>query len=130
MPQTKNQNILIKKRLNKAREALNDAIFLYKNNRIGRTVLNSLYYAVFYSVKALLVKKDFDSSKHSGIMAFFNKEFVKIGLVPKDLGRFYKEIFEIRQMSDYDDLFSIGSHDIPDLIKRTTQFIEYIEKII
>jgi uncharacterized protein (UPF0332 family) len=41
--------------------------------------MNRLYYAMFYAVLALLQEKEMGTSKHSGAIALFDREFV----VPK-----------------------------------------------
>ena len=44
------------------------------NLKIGqyKTALNRSYYAVFHAMRAANILKGFDSSKHSGVIAFFN----------------------------------------------------------
>ena len=38
---------------------------------------NRVYYGMFYAVLALLIYEPYASSKHSGVLAYFNKHFVK-----------------------------------------------------
>ena len=42
-----------------------------------RTSLNRSYFAVFHAMRAANCLLGFDSSKHSGVIAFFNKEYLK-----------------------------------------------------
>ena len=51
------------------------------NLKIGeyRTSLNRSYYAVFHIMRSAKALKGFDSSKHSGVIAFFTKEYLKTG---------------------------------------------------
>src|SRR5208283_3868330 len=93
---------LINYRRQKAKESFAAAKILYKNGNFFSAV-NRLYYAVFYQVTALLLTKGFASSKHSGVMALFNKEFVKTGIITKKSGKFYGRLFELRQEGDYAD---------------------------
>lgn len=46
-----------------------------ENLKIGRykTALNRSYYAVFHAMRAANILRGFDSSKHSGVIAFFYK---------------------------------------------------------
>ena len=41
------------------------------------------------------------SSKHSGVQSLFNRFWVREGRISKDLGRFFSELFDARQASDY-----------------------------
>lgn len=67
---------LAKYRMEMAREMLSAAegnleIMQYK------TSLNRSYYAIFHAMRAMNILKGFDSSKHSGVIAYFNKEYLK-----------------------------------------------------
>ena len=79
---------LIKYRLKKSKETLNDAKIMFEIASLTSTV-NRIYYAMFYAVNGLLLSKNFSSSKHSGVRALLNKEFINNGLVDKELGKFY-----------------------------------------
>ncbi len=68
---------LIEYRLEQSKEAIDDANFLFENNRSLRGVVNRIYYAMFYAVLALLVLEPFKSSKHSGVIGYFNRRFIK-----------------------------------------------------
>ncbi len=54
-----------------AQENLQDARIMYDNGRY-KNALNRAYYAIFHSVRAVIALDGFDSSKHSGVIAFFN----------------------------------------------------------
>jgi uncharacterized protein (UPF0332 family) len=86
--------------LSRANETLDDAKILFDNGKLSSSV-NRIYYAMFYAVSALLLTKGLSSSKHSGVLALFNKEFVNTTVVEREAGRFYNEIFEFRQKGDY-----------------------------
>jgi uncharacterized protein (UPF0332 family) len=59
----KELNDLIKYRIDRAREALEEARVLAGSGH-WNTCVNRLYYACFYAVSALLSKHDLSSSKH------------------------------------------------------------------
>ena len=66
-------------RIERAKEMLDAA---KGNLEIGqfKTSLNRSYYAIFHAMRAANILKGFDSSKHSGVIAFFNKEYLKEGI--------------------------------------------------
>lgn len=61
------------------------------------TYVNRLYYASFYAVSALLLLHDKSFAKHSGIRSAFHREFVRSGIVSKELGHLYDRLFDSRQ---------------------------------
>lgn len=119
---------IIEYRLKRAKECIEDANILFENGKLYSTV-NRAYYAMFYSVNALILSKSLSSPKHSGVKALFNKEFVVKGLVNKESGRFYSRMLERRQKSDYKDLVEFNKEDVEDWFNQAKEFIKTIEKL-
>ena len=71
-----NPEELITKRLNKAYKNLDVAKSLFANKFYGDSVSKS-YYAIFFAAKALLLTKKLYPKKHSGVISFLNRYFVK-----------------------------------------------------
>jgi hypothetical protein len=86
---------LVLYRLNRADESLEEALILLERDHIN-TFVNRLYYACFYAVTALLLSKVLSSSKHSGVRALFHQNFVKNGLINKEMGKYYDKLFDTR----------------------------------
>lgn len=63
--------------------------------------VNRLYYAAFYAVSAVLIKRNMTFRKHSGVRGAFHLEYVATGLLDVKWGRLYDQLFEDRQESDY-----------------------------
>ena len=65
------------------------------NLEIGqyKTSLNRSYYAIFHAMRAMNILKGFDSSKHSGVIAYFNKEYRKQRFIVAQLSRQKSKIF-------------------------------------
>jgi uncharacterized protein (UPF0332 family) len=70
---------LVLYRLEQADESLESAQLLL-DYRKYRPCVSRSYYAMFYAILALLAKKRHATSKHSGAIAAFNREFVKKGV--------------------------------------------------
>ena len=119
---------LIKYRLKKSKETLNDAKIMFEIASLTSTV-NRIYYAMFYAVNGLLLSKNFSSSKHSGVRALLNKEFINNGLVDKELGKFYSKIFEERQEGDYKDFAKFNTEVVKNWLNDAEDFINEIEKL-
>jgi uncharacterized protein len=58
-------------RLQQARESLEEAQYLFSGGKSLRSVVNRLYYGMFYAVLALLIYEPYASSKHSGVLSYF-----------------------------------------------------------
>ena len=93
-----------KYRIERAREDLEAAHLLYDagNYRIAN---NRAYYAIFHAMRAVLVFDNFDSSKHSGVIAEFRRRYIKEGIFPIEISKMIGSAFTIRNASDYDDMF-------------------------
>ena len=120
---------LIRYRLDRANEALEDAELLLSENRLRATV-NRLYYSMFYAVVALLETKELSSSKHSGVRALFNQHFVKTGLVSKDLGKFYEKLFKNRQKGDYVDFTEFNEEQVGECLEKCQKYMAEIKEIV
>ncbi len=87
---------------------------------------NRLYYSIFYTVSALAQSKGFITSKHGQLIGWFNREFVKTGIITKEKARIYKIAFKYRQESDYEPDFIPNKELLETLL---TEAIELIEEI-
>lgn len=90
------RHTLIQYRLHRAEETYREALLMQRESH-WNACANRLYYACFYAVNALLVKSSYASSKHTGVRSLFNQYFVKTGVISKELGTLYNELFEARQ---------------------------------
>lgn len=120
---------LVNYRLQRANETLSDAEKFIEEVSLN-SVVNRIYYAMFYVVNALLISKGLSSSKHSGVRALFNKEFVNKGLVNKKSGRLYFEMFERRQTGDYRDFIEFKKEDVAKWVDEAKEFVSKIEEIV
>jgi uncharacterized protein len=119
---------LIKYRLEKSKYTLQDAKVLFEKASLS-SVVNRIYYAMFYAVSGLLLSANLSSSKHSGIRSLFNKEFVNKGLFDKELGKFYSKIFEERQEGDYKDFIEFDEYIVRVWLESAEDFIKKIENV-
>ncbi len=93
---------LIEYRISRAKEALDDALYLAKEER-WNSVVNRLYYACFYITVALLVKHNLPHKTHTGTKSQLNLHFAKTGLITKKMRIFYNRLFFERNTGDYDE---------------------------
>ena len=95
---------LSKYRLARAKEDLETAEDNLMNGKY-RASINRSYYAVFHALRAITALDQFDSGKHSGIIAFFNQQYVKTGRFDKAVSKLVDSCFRLREKADYDVFF-------------------------
>jgi len=118
---------LAKYRLKEANESIDEAIYLVSGKKSARSIINRVYYAMFYAVLALIVFEPYSSSKHSGVLSYFNKRFIKEGVFPEELGRLINRAFELRQRGDYREYVEIQYKEVEPLIEKARVFIQAVE---
>ena len=120
---------LIRYRLERAQESLDDAPLL-ADAESWNTCVNRLYYSCFYAVSALPARDGLASSRHTGIRSLFNRNYVRTGVVPRDLARLYNDLFERRQESDYADFVRFRSEQVRPWIPQTERFLAHITSLL
>lgn len=119
------QRDYIKYRLSRAEDAIGEAEVLMEAGYCT-TAVSRLYYACFYAVTALLFAEGESSSKHSGVIALFDRLWIKTGRLPRELGRFYHIMFDRRQESDYRDMVTFERADVEAWLDEAKDFIARI----
>jgi uncharacterized protein (UPF0332 family) len=123
---TDGQKDLVHYRMQRAVETLKEARLMLESGLLHGAA-NRIYYACFYAVVALLLTRNLSSPKHSGVMALFNKHFIKEGTLPADMGKFYSRVFDNRLEGDYGDVVELNEADIRADVKKAEEFVTQIE---
>ena len=95
-----------------------------------KTVANRSYYAVFSAMRAVLALDGIDSKKHSGIIAEFQRLYIKTSIFDKELSVIIKKLFQARANSDYDDFCVISKEDTITQFHDAEKFVAIIEKYL
>ena len=85
---------------------------------------------MFYSVLALLVYESYSSSKHSGVLSYFNKRFIKEGILPEGIGRSINRAFEMRQRGDYREYSELSYEQVAPIIEEAELFIITVKRYL
>jgi uncharacterized protein (UPF0332 family) len=115
------KKLLALHRLQQAKESVEEARYLLDGGKSSRS--NRIYYGMFYAVLALLIYEPYSSSKHSGVLSYFNKRFVKGGLFSESMGRSLNEAFELRQRGDYREYFEVTRDQVGPLLDKAAEFV-------
>lgn len=93
-----------------AKEKLDSAKLLLDNGNYKDSIGRS-YYAMFSAVRAILALDGVDYSKHAGVIAYFQKEYVKTGKFDKLYSKYLSQAFQIRNQADYEDFYIVSQKD-------------------
>ena len=118
-----------KYRLERAKEEYETAQLLYKENKL-LAANNRAYYSIFYSIRAVLAMEKIDFKKHKDVLAYFNKNYVKTEIFPRQIGRRIVLALKVREDSDYDDEYEPSSESTYSQIETSRELIELVEKYL
>jgi uncharacterized protein (UPF0332 family) len=119
------KHVLIEYRLDQALETIKEVERLIEVNLLNVAV-NRIYYGIFYCLNALALKYGFKSSKHLQLIGWFNKDFIKTGLLDIKYGRILRDAFKNRSDGDY---IPYTTFDVNDVVKMKDEMKDFIEAL-
>ena len=120
------QKDLVSYRINAAKEDLQSAKIL-RDAKSFKGANNRVYYAVFHAINAIHSLNGAAYKRHKDAIANFNKEYVKTGIFPREIGRKISGVEEIRHASDYDDFYIATKEEADEQIAIAEEFIQMVE---
>lgn len=120
---------LVKYRLESARERLRSSQLLLEAGQYKDSIGRS-YYAIFTAVRAVLATNEVDFSKHSGVISYFQKEFIKTGKFDIKYSKILQNAFQIRNTCDYDDFYIATKNDAEEQYKNAEEMLITIERFL
>ena len=116
-------------RLEKAREDLETAA---ENIEAGkfRASVNRSYYAVFHALRSITALDQFDSGKHSGIIAYFNQHYVKTGNFDREISKLIDSCYRLREKADYDDFYLVAREDAVQQLEKAKSVYFMVKQFI
>ena len=127
MTRDEKRRALASYRVKQAEESLEEAKYLLSGGKSPRSIINRAYYAMFYAVLALLVYEEYSSSKHSGVLIYFNKRFIKESVFPERLGRAINRAFELRQRGDYWEHVDLSDEQVAPYLDEAEVFVKAVK---
>lgn len=88
------------------------------------------YYAAFYAASALLLGKDIDPSKHSGVISAIHREFVKTGKLAVAQGKNLNWLFELRGVGDYGVIVHVTEGEAIRAVKVADDFLVGVKRLL
>jgi len=117
---------LLRYRIEQAHESLREAEILLGASAL-RGAINRAYYAMFYALLALLATRQLGTSRHSGAISLFDREFVKTGVFPLELSRALHLAFDRRQTHDYGEMVPATRQIAEETLEGARTFVAAIE---
>lgn len=120
---------LARYRLGIAKEDLETALDNQKSNHL-RAANNRAYYAIYHAITAVLALKRIAFKRHKDTVAYFNKEYIKTEIFPKEMGHRISTAEEIRHDSDYDEFYIASKEETEKQIACAAELIRLVEEYI
>ena len=115
--------------MKRAERYLRSAEILCKDGDYESAVSRT-YYAMFYSAQAILLTKGLSFSSHRGVISSFGQQFVKTGVLPREMGRELNRTFAKRQLGDYEYTFVIASDEAEQVLENGREFVVKIAQYL
>jgi uncharacterized protein len=119
-------------RLSQGESTLKDGRIILAQGGTPRSAINRAYYAVFYCILALFLKTNIAvrTSKHSGIIGLFDKEFITTNKIDKKLSHILHVLFDDRQEFDYKEYSEVTVDHAHIALKNAEDFIPAIKEYL
>jgi len=118
-------------RMTQTEETLAEAIRMLETGFSPRSIVNRSYYAMFYAVLALFIhfNTTHKTSKHSGVIGIFNKEFIHTGKLDARFAKMLYDLFDERMESDYRDFAEVSEEDARKAVSAAQEFVSAIKAL-
>ena len=115
----------IAKLVEKADESLDVARSLIADDH-NAFAASRAYYAMFYAAEAALLKKGLSFSKHTAVMAEFNRVFVKEGVFAPEMFKALQLGFDMRSQGDY-SILPVPRERAEGLLEKAREFVDTVK---
>lgn len=116
-------------RLSRAKEEISVSDALLSMN-MYKDSLNRSYYAIFHAVRAITALDDFDTKKHSGLIAYFNQHYIKTGIFQRTTSKLIKNASDLRGKSDYDDFYVASKEEAEEQLASAKIVVQQISEYL
>lgn len=118
-------------RMRQTEETLAEAVRMLETGFSPRSIVNRSYYAMFYAVLALFIHSNtpHKTSKHSGVIGIFNKEFIHTGKIDTRFAKMLYDLFDERMELDYRDFAEVSGEDARNAVSAAQEFVSAIKTL-
>lgn len=116
-------------RIRRAEELIEEAETLFAADRY-KGANNRAYYSVFSSMRAVLALDGEDYKRHSGVIQYFQKNYIKTGEFDKKYSDIITTASRIRNASDYDDFYIASKEEARRQIDEAKDLLDAVKEFI
>ena len=124
-----NKNDLAYYRIQTSEEKLRSAEILFREG-MYKDSIGRAYYSIFSATRAVLALDGVDFSKHSAVIAYFQKNYIKQNIFDKKYSKIISTSFIVRNHSDYDDMYIASKEEASLQLESAKFFLEGIKKYL
>lgn len=121
-----NKRANIRDELARAREAKTSADLLFEHGQI-KDAVSRLYYALFHTIRALLLTRGLQPRSHEGALSLFSLHFVKPGLFQPGDAHAISRLQKYRQEADYSSTYVFAASDYVDFRREAENLTAKVE---
>lgn len=70
-----------------------------------------------------------NANTHNGVKSLLGQNFIKTGVISKEMGKLYNRLFNCRLTGDYEDNYDLCMEDIEPMIEPTQQFVALAKEL-
>ena len=100
------------------------------DSQLYKDSINRSYYATFHAIRSVLALSAVDFKRHKDVIGYFNREYVKTEIFPRELGKRIGEIQRIREKSDYSDFFIAPKEEAERQLETACNVIESVSHFL
>ncbi|MFH1758827.1 MAG: HEPN domain-containing protein [Pseudomonadota bacterium] len=115
----------IKAELEEAAKTLLEADLLFKNS-FFKGAFSRLYYALLYSIRAVLLTKGLEPKSHEGALRLFSLHFVKENVFKAKAAHVFSKMMKYREEADYNPAYIFSKEDYIELRKEVVELSDEI----
>jgi uncharacterized protein (UPF0332 family) len=94
--------------------------------------VSRLYYAVFHSLRALLIGKGLEPKTHEGALRLLGLHFIKTGILDTEISHIFARLMKYREEADYNPSYTFTEKDYVSFKKEAdllcTRVREFLKK--
>ena len=95
-----------------------------------RDSINRSYYAIFTAARALLSEDGVAFKKHSAVISYFRREYIKSGIFDVKYSDYIGSAFEFRNDCDYEDFVFASREEAEEQYQHAVEFVEAVKKYL
>ena len=95
-----------------------------------RISITHSYYAIFNSARALLAENEIDFKKHSAVISYFRRNYIKTKIFEDKYSDYIGRAFDLRNICDYEDFFVASREEAETQYLHAVEFYETIKNFL